>query len=115
VSRPEPPKAVPPKPPVELMRAIGSPRQPIRVSVTAADITAGTRGRARSCPVCLAMNRATGKKGVAGRLLLWPDDRAGHVATPPAVAAWMEDFDEGRPVRPFTFEIATPYPKGDRC
>lgn len=67
-----------------------------RIDVTTDDIRRGVRGDERACPIAHAWNRATN----GGLSLYLPFDNL------PAVAqTFLRDFDAGRPVEPFTFEM----------
>jgi hypothetical protein len=78
----------------------------LRVEVTAEDIAAGNSGDCESCPIALACCRA-GLNGV-----LVSDDgiawNGGFVDLPAGGLEFISDFDRGRVVLPFTFEIEVP-------
>lgn len=82
----------------------------MRIYVTADDIANGKVNNCEGCPIALALRRCTGSKHVdvdAGRLCI--DD--GGRATPPKVAdIFIGDFDEGKPVTPFEFDVEFDYP-----
>lgn len=75
----------------------------ITVHVTQADIDAGVPSNSCGCPVALAVQRvckprvrvATGSMTVGQAFFVLPDVAFRFVA----------DFDAGRPVAPFTFEV----------
>lgn len=77
----------------------------MRIVVTTKDIAKGRRSIADHCPVALALKRATHHhwEVYAGSLT---DCTANHgVRTPEAVADWIERYDDGLQMRPFTFEL----------
>jgi hypothetical protein len=81
------------------------------VRVSATDIRKGVRREPKRCPVALAIGRATGQPWVASKKWLLPASHENEayprilIATPPRLKAFMEAFDEGRPVRPFSFKL----------
>ena len=80
------------------------------VKVTQADIDAGYQADCDNCPVALALQRATALPLVVSQTVInLPDGKSGGVPrwwdTPPDVAAKITDFDEGRGMEPFSFEI----------
>lgn len=76
------------------------------VTVTEADIAAGERKRCTVCPVALAMKRDLGWKfAFAGPTYLRDGISKDQVPTPPAVLTFMDAFDSGSPVRPFSFTV----------
>ena len=73
-----------------------------KIEITQEDIDRGMRGRSDFCPVALALRRK------------WPEAEMGCFAcdlgnrlvlVPELVSKFVEDFDSGKPVKPFTFEI----------
>lgn len=80
-----------------------------QITVTQEDITNGFPGSYTSCPVALALRRVFPEEGVdvdSDSLII--GDR--EVETSEAVGGFMEEFDEGSPVEPFTFTLELPEP-----
>jgi hypothetical protein len=81
----------------------------VRIEVTAEDVRAGARSDSGGCPVALALRRATGGQWwVGGRGLrpYFPAPPHGDVVdAPPQVARFVDDYDSGLPVSPFSFEL----------
>ena len=81
------------------------------IEVTADDIRLGERTHACRCPVARAVARATGGSideadvaAAAGKMnVTFPDGTFAEYALPQEVDAFMDAFDHGRPVAPFTF------------
>lgn len=86
------------------------------VNVTAEDIREGGRVDAFCCPVALALRRAVPphveRVGVTGAYAaLWTPDcghRTTDVLLPDAARAFIDRYDDGHDVEPFTFEIEIP-------
>jgi hypothetical protein len=82
------------------------------VEVIEEDILGGVPGDRFACPVALALNRKLGPSHSVGagdiyRVVTAGRDR--HLAPiPPTAATFIDDFDAGRPVAPFTFELEIP-------
>lgn len=75
------------------------------IEVTQADIDAAEPKSPTRTAVALAVNRLTGRFVVFnGFELYFPTVRI-LVPVPSFVSDWDEDFDAGRPVAPFTFEV----------
>lgn len=78
------------------------------IDVTKEDIAAGDHDKCTTCPVALAMRRATGD--------LWEVDyiearrRRDRVAIslPPPVTDWIERYDGYEEVLPFQFQLEIP-------
>lgn len=75
------------------------------IHVTAEDIATGVRGECMTCPVAIAVNRVTrtwcyvfsdGHIGIHGDQ--W-------IEAPREVSMFLQMFDAGLPVTPFTFEL----------
>lgn len=83
------------------------------IEVTAQDIALGEPTHACRCPVARAVARAIGGSidradaaAGAGRVsTAWPDGTFAHYELPAEVDAFMDDFDHGRPVAPFSFTV----------
>lgn len=77
----------------------------IKVNVTALDIRDGVRSDIGACPIARAVKRSKRSRGdvwagpvhISTGLLVYK--------TPPNVRQWMENYDDGREVEPFTFEL----------
>ena len=80
----------------------------MKITVTQEDIENGSPSEWDACPVALALARATGKKWLVcpTRFKLPAPDNYGN--GPPMsyeVSTFVEAFDSGKPVEPFTFEF----------
>lgn len=81
----------------------------IRIDVTEEDIQAGRRRNGLQCPLALALQRGLGRMVVVNYAsysrpcpgVAEPDYRY----LPSDVVRWRIDFDAGKPVSPFSFEI----------
>jgi hypothetical protein len=75
------------------------------IEVTQEDIDNGKRRRCRHCPVALALRRFTRSVWVADQSYLHNLDLQKEIGTPNRVSFFIEEFDAGKPVKPFTFKI----------
>jgi hypothetical protein len=82
----------------------------VRVEVTRADIRQGVPRCGEDCAVSLALNRATDRAWfVTGRVAHSGGKRNGvSVRLPDAAVQWIAEFDDGRPVEPFAFDLELP-------
>lgn len=79
----------------------------MKIQVTAEDIANGRRSDCHNCPVSLAWNRVMGGDYKVGLgvivqnscILFW---------LPKIAQKFIFDFDAGRPVEPFEFEVNLP-------
>jgi len=78
------------------------------VEVTAEDIANGTRASCANCPVARAVHRALGSPANVGLFEIWANDPFRQVKTTRAVRKFICDFDDGKPVAPFSFDIDVP-------
>ena len=77
----------------------------LTVEVTQQDIERGSLIECRSCPVALALQRATGREvEVAGPWFIFANSRR-HFNLPESVRDFVAQFDSGVAVQPFSFEI----------
>jgi hypothetical protein len=91
----------------------------MRVEVTAEDIRLGGRGEGANCPVARAVSRASGSPWVwvsdsltgiffckedADSSEFW-DKALKKWDTPPAIGKIIWDYDSGRGMSPFSFEL----------
>lgn len=76
------------------------------VTLTQADIDHGVPGDCLKDPVALALRRLTGRPWRVEKQYCYPDV-SGHrpFTTPRVVNRFVEDFDNGKPVKPITFEL----------
>ncbi len=85
----------------------------VRINVTQRDIERGIRFTSYTCPIARAARRHPELKGCA----VSPDslafDNSGWVWTPlPEKACeFVDSFDGGRPVKPFSFTLELPDPQ----
>lgn len=83
----------------------------IRVDVTEADIRTGVKGDMCNCPIAIAIKRAIGCSGVHVDGM-WievhePFESWRQYRTPDVVDAFIDRFDAGQPVAPFSFVLHT--------
>ena len=83
--------------------------KPTRISVTAADIAEGERtfntlGPTLSCPLRRAISRVVGRQAYVSRGWGHLQDN-GEFVLPTAARAFLRDFDTGKAVKPFTFDL----------
>lgn len=77
------------------------------VNVTQEDIDKGKKGSCSQCPVALAGIRSVGKSFYVGPTMF--AFRFNWIAElPKCVVDFIERFDSGQPVQPFTFDIEIP-------
>lgn len=78
----------------------------LTVEVTEEDIKAGKRGKGDQCPIACALRR---KGDPYPDLYVGPnyiDCDSGRFRTPGEAKAFIQAFDSGFPVQPFTFKTA---------
>lgn len=85
----------------------------LHVNVTQRDIDSGKRYVSHACPIARAIGRHNAISAVAvdvNTLTVYtPRDYAEHLITLPSVAFYFRhDFDNGRPVAPFAFDLVIP-------
>jgi hypothetical protein len=81
----------------------------VTIEVTAEDIARGQKFYCSNCPVALAASRALGHPVVAGANVMYV--RVGGYPTlelPPVAKSFIEDFDSGENVSPFSFTLEWP-------
>lgn len=80
------------------------------ITVTQHDIDHGRRGDCVWCPIALAASRAIGAEVYAdGAEIFSINNRYQFQAeTPEEACRFMEEFDAGEPVVPFSFELEVP-------
>jgi len=83
----------------------------MKIRVTESDIERGYVGDCYACPVALAIISSTGKFIVK----VLPDELSNSIQidgdifeAPTAVVDFVNDFDSGRDVEPFEFELGEP-------
>ena len=79
----------------------------MKIDVTQEDIDRGVKGACTQCPVALALARAFPDVyvDVATTQLLVGDE---FIRAPSVVSIFIEDFDDGEPVQPFSFDLDLP-------
>ena len=91
----------------------------MKINVTNEDIERGQQSDPHACAVARAMGRAgLDHFGVMGSSVMVADPSGNLVSSllPPKVRAWISDFDAGKLVTPFTFELASLGPaQSGRC
>jgi len=75
----------------------------VRVEVTAEDIVKGEPKDHCFCPLALACKRAGIRSPVVENYSLESED--GNAALADEACDFVHDFDLGRPVKPFSFEV----------
>lgn len=85
-----------------------------RVDVTAEDISEGVPKSSRKCPVAFALKRVAGRPVAVGidTVCMRPDATGGKAmcdyALPTIAQVFIADFDDGKPVLPFSFAMDVP-------
>lgn len=74
------------------------------VRVTAEDIAFGRPCAAGNCPLARALSRAFGAD-VSVSYTDWGFRQGESYSTPPRAAEFARDFDNGEPVKPFSFYV----------
>lgn len=80
----------------------------IDIEITERDIAKGKAGDPCNCPVARGLRRAFHERVVSagmGIMSVGPKKRRKRWRTPAAVTVFIDDFDEGRKVEPFTFHL----------
>jgi hypothetical protein len=80
----------------------------MRIEVTQEDIDNGLKGKCDSCAVALAAKRAFGNRIILvdGEQMDVIDNGKWDVLDlPDSAVAFIEAFDTGKPVKPFSFEL----------
>ena len=81
----------------------------MKITVTKKDILEGTRASGKSCPIALACRRAGIDIGNGvGMCFIWADPQ---IDIPLKVSTFIEKFDDGKPVKPFSFHLKVPSTK----
>lgn len=78
------------------------------VNVTQADIDAGKELDCEACPIALAVSRATGRKMVVARGEVAQCGGSWEVKLPRIAVNFVDRFDAGERVVPFSFVIDLP-------
>lgn len=81
---------------------------PSKVTVTQEHIANGSKSDCGHCPVALALLEATGADRVFvgyGAINTHNGDKVTCFMWPRSVTRFVDKFDEGRPVKPFTFKL----------
>jgi len=82
----------------------------MKIEVTEQDIENGRRGDPKCCAIGRALDRAgVVHFGVMGPAVLIANESRLSTARllPASVQRWILDFDAGKPVEPFSFELST--------
>ncbi len=80
----------------------------MRINVTAEDIANGARGDCYACPIALAARRAGLEDPDVQDFLMYVSNDLGDVEStdlPAEAGVFMDRFDDGLPVQPFSFEV----------
>lgn len=77
----------------------------VHVKVTSEDIDKGMRRNNWSCPVALAMFRATGEKYSVGSAECHRIGLLGDILLPESVRVWINAFDDGLHPEPMEFDL----------
>ena len=76
----------------------------VRIDVTQEDIEHGCKRDDVKCPIALALRRVGYKHISVSSYIAWMEnDRHTLRQTPPDAAKFIEDFDNNREVKPFSF------------
>lgn len=81
----------------------------MKINVTAKDIRMGIRGNCLKCPIAIALKRAFKAKEVTVTTITFLVDRLKfrihELDDDSNIVSFIEDFDQGVPVKPFSFEL----------
>ena len=79
----------------------------IKIEVTEEDIRKGVRDNCRECPIASACNRAGLKypSVYPEEIQYWQNIGLKGWRTSAEVEYWIADYDAGKPVTPFSFEM----------
>lgn len=80
----------------------------LKVEVTAEDIAAGVPSDCQECPIALALKRAGVIEPAVAKTWFLAGKGADMVNLPPLGWSFVIEFDNGRKVEPFSFEIDVP-------
>lgn len=82
------------------------------VEVTQDDLDAGCQKSQTFCPVALALRRLTHDHVSVGSVWIYGSDPDGtvlwEIVTPGVVMGFIDSFDRGEEVKPFTFTVDAP-------
>lgn len=79
----------------------------MKITVTQEDIEKGKRG-CRNCPIALATNRTTLLDAAVYPHCIISVDMGTVWVLPKKAQQFIQRFDDGKPVHPFTFDIELP-------
>jgi hypothetical protein len=81
----------------------------VRIDVTQSDIDGGMHSSA-GCPCARAGRRLPGLQGIRFGAYAWAFDMSFLPSwqLPSLVRDWIHDYDAGRPVKPFSFDLDIP-------
>ncbi len=80
----------------------------MKIQVTQEDINQGVRQECEKCPIALAVIRAIGPQAATMRISVddaWVDIGEESWCLPRSAARFVSDFDSGKAVTPFEFEL----------
>lgn len=80
----------------------------ITVEVTQEDIENGECGQCQTCPIALALGRATGRPWMVTDTFAFESNGTSYARLPGVAQGFVLRFDENHPVAPFTFTIEAP-------
>ena len=75
------------------------------IKVTQEHIDKGCKLNTLSCPVALAMEEATGDNWSVGSVFFWLESKKKAIPITIKIRYFIEDFDSGKKVLPFEFEL----------
>lgn len=82
----------------------------MRIEVTESDIVHGARWDCDNCPIALAIERATHQANCWSVLWNRATSPLGTVWLPDEAKDFIDNFDNERPVAPFSFDVDLPEP-----
>lgn len=79
----------------------------MRVQVSSLNIDMGNKNNCYSCPIALALKPLFPTFAEVGTTVAWfiEQNEYRKVALPEEVRSFISDFDAGKPVKPFSFEL----------
>lgn len=77
------------------------------IEVTEADIEMGKQRRVDACPIALALERTSGRRFYVrcDDIVDAEEDKTSFAELPEEAVEFIQDFDEGHEVHPFSFHL----------
>jgi hypothetical protein len=82
----------------------------MKIEVTQQNINDGRKHNCTSCPIALAIYQATGEEAAVSCFRTYLGEDCAGIALPSSAALFIERFDAGKSVSPFSFDLPIPTP-----